>query len=144
MACSASTFLRVRPWLITPRNTWTGSPPSSTGVHVKPLAGSRLPRHWLSSWKRRHQQVLRPPHETTRQTRGIRYPPALRSQVPRHLREVVDVTLHVLDRVLDRQRPVLLRAGRHQHAPVALVQPAQVGVRLVDLEVVAVVAHALG
>src|ERR1700694_3752501 len=48
----------------------------------------------------------------------------LLAEVSSHLREVVHVALHVIDRVLDRQRPVLLRAGRHQDAPVALVKPA--------------------
>src|SRR5712692_2268328 len=62
----------------------------------------------------------------------------------RHLREIVHVALHVVGRMLDRNGPVFLGARSHQHAAVALVQPAQVGERLVDLQVVAVVAHALG
>src|SRR5260370_42665911 len=62
----------------------------------------------------------------------------------RHLREVVDVALHVVGRMLHRNRPVFFGARSHQHAAVALVQPAQVGERLVDLQVVAVIAHALG
>src|SRR5439155_25096711 len=61
-----------------------------------------------------------------------------------HLGEVVHVALHVLSRMLDRQRPVLLRARCHQHAAVGLVEPAQVRQRLVDLEVIPGVAHALG
>src|SRR5712692_11676599 len=68
-------------------------------------------------------------------------PPRLLAQVPGHLGEVVDVALHVVGRVLDRQRPVLLRARCHEHAAVALVEPAQVRERLVDLEVVAIVAY---
>src|ERR1700704_6444684 len=46
--------------------------------------------------------------------------------------------------MLDGEGPVLLRARGHEHAPVALVEPAQVRERLVDLEVVAIVPHALG
>src|SRR5665811_2310295 len=67
----------------------------------------------------------------------------LRPQFARHLREVVHVPLDVLLRVLHRQRPVLLRSGRHEHPAVALVQPRQVGGRLVDRQVVAIVAYAL-
>src|SRR5438270_505292 len=48
----------------------------------------------------------------------------------------------VLERVLHRQSPVLLGSGRHEHAAVRLIEPAQVRERLVDLQVVAVVAHA--
>src|SRR5450759_4120889 len=66
----------------------------------------------------------------------------LRPEVFRHLGEVVHVTLNVVDRMLHRQRPVLLRSWRHHDPPVALVQPAQVGQRFVDLQVVAVVADA--
>src|SRR5216684_2933376 len=62
----------------------------------------------------------------------------------RHLPEVVNVALHVVGRMLHRNRPVFLGAGSHQHAAVALVQPAQVGERFVDLQVVAVIAYALG
>src|SRR5260370_5393562 len=61
-----------------------------------------------------------------------------------HLREVFDVALHVVRRMLHRNRPVFFGARSHQHAAVALVQPAQVGERLVDLKVVAVISHALG
>src|SRR5438270_12706592 len=74
-------------------------------------------------------------------TSGPNMPPrrvteTLLSQVPGHIREVVHVALHVVDRVLDRQGPVLFRAWRHQHPAVALVQPAQVRERLVDLQIV--------
>src|SRR5260370_2606421 len=66
------------------------------------------------------------------------------AQVSRHLREVVNVALHVVGRMLHRNRPVFLGARSHQHAAVALVQPAQVGERFVDLQVVAVIAYAPG
>src|ERR1700716_2662941 len=68
----------------------------------------------------------------------------LRTKVSRHLREVVHVALNIVGRMLDGEGPVLLRARSHEHAPVALEEPAQVRERLVDLEVVAVVAHPLG
>src|ERR1700693_1221978 len=68
----------------------------------------------------------------------------LRAQVFGHRGEVVHVALDVIDRVLHRQRPVLLGARRHDHAPVALVEPAEVRERLVDLEIVAIVPDPLG
>src|SRR5258708_19897725 len=61
-------------------------------------------------------------------------------EVFRHLGEVVHVALNVVDGVLHRERPVLLGSGRHHHPAIALIQPAEVGERLVDLEVVAIVA----
>src|ERR1700686_5310106 len=64
-------------------------------------------------------------------------------EVFRHLGEVVNVALNVFDGVLHRERPVLLGSWRHHHPTVALIQPAEVGEGLVDLQVVAIVAHAL-
>src|ERR1700694_3157387 len=60
-------------------------------------------------------------------------------QVFGHRGKVVHVALNVVDGVLHRQGPVLLGPGRHHDPAIALVQPAQVGKRLVDLEIVAVV-----
>src|SRR6266852_5904722 len=85
--------------------------------------------------------TLRPTSSSSPRTNALNQ---LRAKVSHHLREVVYIVLHVVDRVLHRQGPVLLRARRHEHAAVALVQPGQIRVGLVDLEVVAVVAHALG
>src|SRR6202035_3422353 len=67
----------------------------------------------------------------------------LRPEVLRHRGEVVDVALDVVDRVLDGKRPVFLRSWRHHDPTVALVEPAQVSQRLVDLQVIAVVADPL-
>src|SRR5258708_20599500 len=64
-------------------------------------------------------------------------------EVFRHLGEVVHVALNVVDGVLHRERPVLLGSGRHHHPAIALIQPAEVVQRLVDLEVAAIVADAL-
>src|ERR1700687_1421434 len=61
---------------------------------------------------------------------------SLGPQVFCHLGEVVHVALNVVDRVLHRQSPVLLGSRRHHHTAVALIQPAEVGEGLVDLEVV--------
>src|SRR6266851_4219403 len=65
--CSANISRVARRSPTTARNIWTRSPRSSTGDRVKPWAGSLQLRRSLSSWKHRQQQVLRPPHETTRQ-----------------------------------------------------------------------------
>src|SRR3989475_11636242 len=60
------------------------------------------------------------------------------------LGEVVHGALHVLSRMLERQRPVLPRARGHQHAAGGLVEPAPVRQRLVDLAVIPVVGDAPG
>src|SRR5437660_9796040 len=64
-------------------------------------------------------------------------------QVASHLLEVVDVAEYVILAVLDRERPVLLRSRGHHHSTVALVEPAQIGPLLVDLEVVAIMPDPL-
>src|SRR5258708_38420078 len=56
-------------------------------------------------------------------------------EVFRHLGEVVHVALNVVDGVLHRERTVLLGSGRHHPPAIALIQPAEVGEGLVDLEV---------
>src|SRR5580693_822588 len=80
-------------------------------------------------------------------TSGPYIPPrrdtTLGPQVFSHLGEVVDIALNVVDRVLHRQGPVLLGSRRHHHPAIALVQPAEVSERLVDLEIVAIVPDAL-
>src|ERR1700737_1907026 len=83
--CCASISRGERVSPTTPRNTWTWLPPSSMGDLAKPSAGSRRLSDSPSFWKYRQQQVLRPPHETTRQINRIR-----KSAPPeRHHRHVV-------------------------------------------------------
>src|ERR1700694_3579151 len=65
--CCASISRGERVSPTTPRHTWTWLPPSSMGDLAKPSAGSRRLSDSPSFWKYRQQQVLRPPHETTRQ-----------------------------------------------------------------------------
>src|SRR6202158_2515830 len=69
--CCASISRGERVSPTTPRNTWTWLPPSSMGDLAKPSAGSRRLSDSPSFWKYRQQQVLRPPHETTRQIHRI-------------------------------------------------------------------------
>src|SRR5207237_10886525 len=92
----------------------------------------RAPVSARPSWKPpRIEATLRRVHFPPRGAEGgrtvttnRRLPP----QVACHLLEVVDVALHVRLGVLDRDRPVLLRPGRHQHPAIGLVEPGQVGV----------------
>src|SRR2546430_17316059 len=71
-------------------------------------------------------------------TSGPNIPPSrvkfLVAEVFGPLCEVVHVALHVLRRMLDRQRPVLLRAPCHQHAAGGLGEAAQGRQRRVDVE----------
>src|SRR2546426_10383051 len=71
-------------------------------------------------------------------TSGPNIPPSrvkfLVAEVFGPLGGVVHVALHVLSRMLDRQRPGLLPARGHQHAAGGLVEAAQVRGRLVGLE----------
>src|ERR1700682_5303123 len=68
-ACCASISRRVRASPTTPRKSWTWLPQNSIADLVKPSAGRRRPRGWHNSWTNRQPQVLRPPHEITRQKR---------------------------------------------------------------------------
>src|ERR1700687_2680854 len=65
--CCASISRGERVSPTTPRNTWTWLPPSSMGDLAKPSAGRRRLSDSPSFWEYRQQQVLRPPHEPTRQ-----------------------------------------------------------------------------
>src|SRR2546427_8092883 len=79
-------------------------------------------------------------------TSGPNIPPSrvkfLVAEVFFHLGEGVHVAVHVLSRMLDRQRPVLLRARYHQHAAGGLVEAAHGRERLVHIQAIPVVADA--